>query len=616
MERSDLWYGTSGPPSAKIVLVAESWGAEEAANERPLVGESGVEANRMLAEAGYQRDDILVTNVVSERPYGNDMWRFFHPVDSPGPRGYIGGLDPGDNVRDDVTRLYRQLAAFPRQLVIAAGAYSLWALSDCHGVERVREGHHHYIPRELQPHGPTGITSWRGSMWYVLNSRLEKRGYSSTPLLPIIHPAAIMRQWSWRSVTVHDLRTRIRMALRSDWRHPITPIFWAPPTFEQAITKLRMWLALADAGQTITLAEDIETSFIGIGLRKIVCVGLADSTLFAMCIPFVRKNPDGSFESYWTPEQEAQITLLLRRVNRHPQIRIVGQNFIYDTQFFQEYFGVTPVLEFDTMLAQNTLFPGTPKALEYLSSLYCHYHWYWKDDGKEWDTTGTLEDQLIYNCWDCVRTYEVAAVQRDVIEKSGLQEPWRIKMRTNDLCLRMMNQGIRIDTKRRTELSFELSDAMARIRDEILRIVPQNIADPEYPESKHRALFCKDGRPRKNGKYAYWITSDKQAKVVLNEVLGLPVIKDRKTKQPTSGKEARQEWEKMNTIWQPLLERLALFGSAENTYHVINMKLDHDGKARCSFNPGGTETHRLSSSKNVFDGGTNLMNLTKGQEDD
>ena len=51
----NLWYGTSGPASANIVIVGEAWGQEEAAHERPFVGPSGIELNRMLAEAGIEK---------------------------------------------------------------------------------------------------------------------------------------------------------------------------------------------------------------------------------------------------------------------------------------------------------------------------------------------------------------------------------------------------------------------------------------------------------------------------------------------------------------------------------------------------------------------------------
>ena len=65
-----------------------------------------------------------------------------------------------------------------------------------------------------------------------------------------------------------------------------------------------------------------------------------------------------------------------------------------------------------------------------------------------------------------------------------------------------------------------------------------------------------------------------------------------------------------------LFRRLDYAGSTANTANVIQTLVEADGRMRCSYNPGGTETNRLSSSENVFGWGTNLQNLSKGEEDD
>jgi uracil-DNA glycosylase family 4 len=80
---NDLWYGTSGPPDAEIVLVGESWGLEESQAKRPFVGSSGTELTRILAEAGLDRSKILLTNVIADRPQNNETWRYFHGKEVP-----------------------------------------------------------------------------------------------------------------------------------------------------------------------------------------------------------------------------------------------------------------------------------------------------------------------------------------------------------------------------------------------------------------------------------------------------------------------------------------------------------------------------------------------------
>lgn len=495
-------------------------------------------------------------------------------------------------------RLYEQIAAHPRSLVIAAGNYALWALSGITTTKLLAQSNNKKIPPELQTWAPGGITTWRGSMLYT-DPIPEFGSFPQTKLLPVVHPAAIMRAWYLREPTIHDLRVRVPMALRDDWRRPGIR-FLAPPTFQEGVERLEGWLRRAETGLPFRLACDIETV-----KPLITCIGFADSVDFAMSVPFVRPSKEHGFESYWTAPQEAEIIHLLRLVLTHPRILLEGQNFLYDTQYIQRWFGVTPHVDWDTMLCQNTIFPGVPKALDYLSSMFCDYYWYWKEDSKEWDTKGTLEQHLTYNCQDLVNTWEVAAGQRILVDRLGQQEQMRFKMETKRLCLRMMNRGVLYDTARRGPLLYQLQAELAQIQKELLEIIPQEWIAPVGKRSK-----AKGGGP------IYWITSDAQQKILFYDFLGFRVVRDPKTGQPTTGKKALGQF----LLWYPeftgLIDRLDVAGSLENTIGVIGMKVDSDGRVRCSYNPGGTETHRLSSSKNVFDGGTNLQNLTKGEEDE
>lgn len=588
-EPKDIWYGTSGPKDAEIVIVGEAWGAEEAATGKPLLGSSGTEFDRMLAEAGLDRTKCLVTSVIASRPASGETWRFLHSKEEGQPR--VGGISPRPELVSEVRRLYAQIHSHPRRLVIALGNYALWALTNEAGSAVLRQSNGRPIAKEIAPYVPDSIMSWRGSMWYMLEDRFATvPKYSKTPLLPIIHPTTILKAWDTRAVTVHDLKARVPMALKGDWRHRNPPVFLAPPTFEQCCNRLKLWIGNADRGTIIELAEDIETA-----RGFITCLGLADSVNFAMSIPFIRKDGSGGFVSWWTIEQETEIVRLLRILNSHPNVRIVGQNFIYDTQYIQFWMAVIPKLDFDTMLAQNVMFPGTPKALDYLSSLFCKYHWYWKEDHKEWNLSGTIEDLLVYNCWDNVRTFEIAQSQRAVLKQIGMEPQMAFKMRVNDLCLRMMNRGILVDRTKRSSMLMELNTALQDTYRELEQIIPQEMVSPDNKTP--------------------WYRSSKQQNYLFYDALGFRTIQNRKTGNPTVGKEALMELKKRHPEFSGLFNRLDVAGSVANTATVIQSPIDSDFRMRCSYNPGGTETHRLSSSKSAFGTGTNLQNLSKGEED-
>lgn len=593
----DLWYGTDGPPDAEIVIIGESWGSEEAIAPRPFVGSSGIELNRMLDEAKIDRRKCLLTNVVADRPLNNETWRFFLPKEGKPTR--IGGIAPSPKVVEECRRLYSQITAHPRKLVIATGNWALWAMTHRTGASVQSESNNRKIPEDIRTWAPSGIMDWRGSMWYCephpqfITNPLQASILQKTQLLPIIHPAAIMRAWYQRAVTVHDLKARVPLALNNDWRPNPEPIILAPPTFAQACNRLQMWFDMANRGVIIRLANDIET----VRRTFISCMGFADSKNFAMCIPFLRvDNPDGSFESYWTPEQEAQLLDFIRKVLTHKNIHIIGQNYIYDIQYIQHWMGITPHLKRDTMLVQNVIFPGTPKALDYLSSLYCKYHWYWKEDHKDWDKLGEPERLWVYNAWDNLRTWEVDESQVEYTKAIGQEEQVEFKMQTNNLCLRMMNRGVLIDKNKRGTLIFELDAARAALYRELETIVPQSLVKP--------------------GHHIPWYRSPHQTRTLFYDILGFKSIKHRKTKALTVGKEALMQLERWYPEFTRLFQLLDIAGSVDNSLNVVQMKLESDGRVRCSYNPGGTETHRLSSSENVFGRGTNLQNLTKGEEDE
>jgi len=60
-----------GSPTADVMLVGEAPGASEDKQGRPFVGRAGRLLDDLLAEAGLERADVYITNVVKARPPGN-----------------------------------------------------------------------------------------------------------------------------------------------------------------------------------------------------------------------------------------------------------------------------------------------------------------------------------------------------------------------------------------------------------------------------------------------------------------------------------------------------------------------------------------------------------------
>jgi uracil-DNA glycosylase len=105
----------AGNPDAAIVLVGEAPGAQEDAQGRPFVGACGRLLDSLLAEAGLERDDLFITNVLKHRPPGNRA-----------PRK--------SEVEHDLPWLEAELAAIDPVLVVPLGRHALDALAPGHKV--------------------------------------------------------------------------------------------------------------------------------------------------------------------------------------------------------------------------------------------------------------------------------------------------------------------------------------------------------------------------------------------------------------------------------------------------------------------------------------------------
>ncbi|MBS7335545.1 MAG: uracil-DNA glycosylase [Eubacteriales bacterium] len=72
IEKNDGDYASpvfgEGPYSARLMLIGEAPGREEAEAGRPFVGKAGRQLNELLNKASINRQDVFVTNAVKFRP--------------------------------------------------------------------------------------------------------------------------------------------------------------------------------------------------------------------------------------------------------------------------------------------------------------------------------------------------------------------------------------------------------------------------------------------------------------------------------------------------------------------------------------------------------------------
>lgn len=575
MTEIDPFAFTLGPRDADILLVGEAWGFEEERAQRPFIGSAGKELDRMLSDAGLSRGSILTASVVDAKPYGNDFNSFLNPIKDRGAP--YRGIHPKAELLSGFTKLERLVDAVKPKLIIAAGNWPLFALSN-HAEVQTTRGY------KL----PTGAAKWRGSQLY--SNPIGGRVY---PLLPIIHPSSILREQGYRAPTVHDLKAR---ALRyvngtAKWEAPahnhiIKPKLWQVQDF------FRRTLGDLERGP-VRLSVDLETY----RRRWISVVGIADAhESYALPLFYVDRNKgEERTINYWSTSEEIALFESLKAILEHPNVRILGQNFIYDTQWFHRLYNINASVTFDTMVAHHLAYPGTPKALDYLASLYCDHYVYWKDESGDWDNfPEDAERYWLYNAKDIRATYEIAGVLEGVLTHDGLNELYQDRMNQWEMARSMMLRGINFDTTLQKTMKLELHEQANHLQHWLLSVVP-----PAWQ-------YTSTGKP--------WFDSPKGTATILYQVLGLPEQLHKKTKQVTADSEA------LNTLkglpeakWlAPLLERLSHLRSlGVFISHFLEARTSLDGRMRCTFNIAHPDTFRWSSNSNGFGEGTNLQNIPK-----
>lgn len=541
----------SGPCPARIMIVGEFPTQEEVIKGFPFAGAAGDELSRMLKDAGIYRSECFMTMALKTRPVAGKLENVIAETKAAITNSHVLLRDKFclPVVIQSMEVLKREVEMCQPNVIIACGNLAMWMLT-----------------------GEWGVGSWRSS---IMECDLQLNLDYKPKVIPTYAPYTITRQWSWRPIMVHDLkRAKNESLFRSINRVEYDFILRAD--FATTVDVLSQLIARADS-QPLKLAVDLETR-----AGHIACCGIAWTTRNAICIPLMCVERPGG---YWDLQEESHIVFLLYKLLTHKNVKVVGQNFSYDAQYTYRHWHFIPNLARDTMLAQHVLFSNMPKSLDYLSSMYCAYHCYWKDDGKDWNPK-IAEDQLWeYNCKDAVITFEVDEAQQTVVDQMGLREVHDFQQRLFWPVLHSMFLGLRVDTQKRAEFSLQLLDEISSREAWFYNVLGYQLNPRSSPQMK--SLFY--------------------------EEIGMKEIRNRKTGNVSCDDEALHKLAEREPIIKPLVNKILEYrslGVFNSTF--VQAPLDVDGRMRCSFNIGGTETYRFSSSKNAFGSGMNLQNIPKG----
>ena len=507
-----------GNPGAPVWFIGEAPGKDEDEKLIPFIGYSGKELEKMVRHAGGNLNDLYRDNVVPIRPPGNKL----DLLDVPATVFY--------------PLLEEKISKFRPKVVVALGETALRALC-----------------------GLGSISKHRGSL-------LQSTLVPGIRVVPTYHPAYVLRDWTSRTVVIHDIRRALEEAEHAELILP-TRTFVVRPSFEHAVD------ILDTLSHSVRVGLDIETRG-----KRIACIGLSDSPQWAISVPFELKN----HQSYWSEQEEATIWGMIGGILANEKIEKIIQNASFDVSILYFHHAPTNGLIWDTMWVHNLLWPDFEHSLAFMTSIYtCEP--YYKDDGKYWEPWMDEANFWTYNCKDvCVMIEIFEALYEELKQKKLLDFYTRHYQRLQVPLLRTQLRGFRIHEAKRIKMKKLWGAKLIQAQADFNQLVGKEVN----------------------------VFSPKQVPDLLYGELKLPVQRDPVSRRPTTGENALEGLlikvsDKHKA--QVLKGILNIRGIRKFISSYLNVTIDPDLRIRASF--GHTDFGRLKSSKFLDSSGTNLQTI-------
>jgi len=500
-----------------------------------------------VGPSGEVLNDLLHTaGILRNQVYIMNVWPFMVTKNAKDIKGPYGEVLWTDN--KGLTEPGQAMAEHTIDLIKRSGCNAILALGN--------------VAMSLLTKDKRPITKWRGSLLW--SPAVSKK------FIPTIHPAATFHGWDgylWRHLIINDM-CKIKEEMDS-------PVF-APP--ERSLIISPTFNHVMDYFEKCRRAKRVCTD-IEIYNHNVSCFSLAFVKDEAMTVPLV----DDKNGHYWTETEEMAIWVAYGSLMSDPEVMKINQNIVgFDAVFlFMQNSIRTRGKLGDPMIAQHIVYPDFKKGLDFIASIHTREP-YWKDDGKLWKTPE--KDWAKFQRY-CAKDACVALEAWDVLSQEmtdgGYWPTYDMTVRLAEPLCYMTAVGLAVDRDGLAVTKARLEEAIGEKQRalDLLTTHTLNVSSPKqccayfYETLGLTAYIGMGGRPT---------TDDKALSRIVR-------------KGSKGAKEAK--------IIQELRALLKLKG----TY--IEVELDEDSRLRCSWNPRGTWTGRLSSSQTLFGTGMNLQNL-------
>lgn len=411
-----------------------------------------------------------------------------------------------------------------------------------------------------EPVGYTGITDWRGS---IIPGTTAIAG--GRKVVASLHPASVARNWPTGVFLKHDLGRLKEQALFPEIK-PLNKTIIIDPRGKER----EYWTDWLLKDKDATISFDIE--WLSTGL---LCIGMTVHEDYAVVFKI---------------DSELDIAHCKRILeNGNP---LCAQNAMFDCSVLEYHYGMKLFknLKHDTMLAQHSAYIELPKDLGTLCSLYTEQPCYWtKIDWKAIKAgQQSINAVLEYNAIDTWVTHSVMRQQlEDDLKNKAVRETFEFEVSLVPVLWEMSRKGIPVSNERVEAIRVECTEKVEEAQ-EYLDIIAGSSVNPR---------------------------SSKQVATLLHERLGFPVDRLSKKGNPCTDDKALAYYHILSKtkLQKQAIEIIREIRKNSNMISKFcNIEKDIDGRLRCLYNPGGTNTGRLSSSSfKPTNTGANLQNIPR-----
>lgn len=472
---------------SRYMIVGEAPGQTEVQEGVPFIGDAGQVLRYLIAKAGIDLDDVVLTNSCWCPPYRED--------------GKIGTPEEEES-RHCVRHVYLLMREVKPDVVIAVGAVAYKAMSGEDDYKVARHGSEFFpqVPFDLEyeefqewlkakdisqlPYSELWEvqfnldTDIEAAEWQVTVAK-EKLGYSSfyeVPHIMSIHPSFIMRNEGPEPIGPHSQSAIRDLKDAKD----IVEGYIPTPVNYRWIMELADWeayvnetLSMYNSGKIEMIALDLETSEID----QIWAIPFNLGTRI-LTIQFSREDHEAVSVMVNHRASKFNDPATFRIFRHHLKrlldvVPVVGQNVNFDYNTLRCKLGLRFKVIGDTMLEDHWLNMGRGLAsnLDEMGARYLHTRHH-KGSAKKWRVdhpNGTFEDfpldlALEYSCGDADVTRRVHYHLKGLLEKEGrwkdyydmhhgVHDVWQVITDT-------IHSGMPVDS---TELSRLTTEYPARI---------------------------------------------------------------------------------------------------------------------------------------------------------